>query len=134
MVISSSDHKRIVHIGTSDILQSLYSTIRIRLNYFIEKVPLAVNFLECGECDPIVAIETAKQFNLLRDELSKIAPQQAVYDFRDLHKRAPWEGRISLVITSCANFYTTADGKDLLFEIVSILCYGHYSGSHITIM
>lgn len=134
MVISSSDHKRIVYIGTSDILQSLYSTIRVRLDYFKEKVPLAFNFLECGKCNSIAAMETAKQFNLLRDELSKVAPQQAVYDFRDLSRRSPWDGRISPVITSCANFYITSDGKDLLFEIVSILCYGYYSGSDITIM
>lgn len=134
MVISSSDHKRIVYIGTSDILQSLYSTIQVRLDYFKEKVPLALKLLECGECNPAVAMETAKQFNLLRDELSKIPPQQAVYDFRNLSRQAPWEGRISPVITSCANFYTTADGKDLLFEIVSILCYGYYSDSDITIL
>lgn len=35
----------------------------------------------------------------------------------------PWKGRLSNVITSCANLYTTADGKDLLYEVVSILCY-----------
>lgn len=134
MVISSSDKKRSVYIGTSDILHSLYSTIRVRLDYFKSKVSLAFNFLELGECDFAIAVETARQFNLIRDELSKFNPQQAVYDYRDLSKKAPWEGKISPVITSCANFYTTSDGKDLLFEIVSILCYGYYSASNIAIM
>lgn len=40
---------------------------------------------------------------------------------------------MSPVITSCANLYTTKDGRDLLFEIVSILCYGYYSNTDIHI-
>lgn len=68
-------------------------------------------------------METARQFNLIRDELSRYAPEKAVYDFRDLKKKAPWNNNLSSVITSCANLYTTTDGQDLLYEIVSILCY-----------
>ena len=46
-----------------------------------------------------------------------------VYDMNDTKKKAPWEGNISSVITSCGNFFTTADGKDLIFELTSLLCY-----------
>ena len=62
----------------------------------------------------------------MRDKLSNYPPEELVYDINDRSKHAPWEGNISPVVTSCANFYTTADGKDLLFEIVSILTYGAY--------
>ena len=68
-------------------------------------------------------METARQFNLIRDELSKYAPEKAVYDLHDLKKMAPWAGNLNSVITSCANLYTTADGQDLLYEVVTILCY-----------
>lgn len=55
----------------------------------------------------------------MRDKLSNYSPEDLVYDIDDRSKHAPWEANISPVVTSCANFYTTADGKDLLFDIVS---------------
>lgn len=123
MEIMTADGKRIVAVGTSDILHSLYSTIMIRLETCDDYAPLALAFLKTGRCEADYAEETARQFNLLHDALACIKPEEAVYDMEDRNKLAPWEGNISKVVTSCANLYTTADGKDLLFEIVSILTY-----------
>lgn len=39
---------------------------------------------------------------------------------------APWTRNLSGIVTSCANLYTRANGKDLLFEVFGILtcaCY-----------
>lgn len=123
MYIETSDGKRIVNVGNSDILYSVYSTVEVRLSLFKRKIPLAIQFLKSGVCEAENALETARQFNLMRDELSRYAPEKAVYDLRDLKKKAPWAGNLSSVITSCANLYTTAEGQDLLYEITSILCY-----------
>ena len=82
-----------------------------------------MDFLKTGKYEGQNGYEVAKQFNLLRDEFSKIKPSDIVYDCRDLKKKAPWAENISPIITSAANYYTTADGKDLLYEIVSIMCY-----------
>ncbi len=46
-----------------------------------------------------------------------------MFDIDDRKKEVPWKGNISSAITSCANLYTTSDGKDLLFELVSVLVY-----------
>lgn len=43
--------------------------------------------------------------------------------FYFIEKTVPWKGKLSPVITACANLYTTADGKDLLLEVVCILSY-----------
>lgn len=127
MRIKSSNSKRSVDVGSSEIWFSIYSTAEKRLGLFKKKIPKAMDFLRKPVCEPEDALETARQFNLLRDELSKYPPSKAVYDMNDTSKKAPWEDDLSPVVTSCANLYTTADGQDLLFEIVSILTYAHYA-------
>ncbi|QFJ53386.1 Imm70 family immunity protein [Pseudobutyrivibrio xylanivorans] len=123
MELFTEDRKRYVDVGGSWILHSVYSTAQVRLGGMKRKIPLAMDFLQTGKCEPNNAIETARQINLLRDEFSKIKPEKAVYDCDNPKVKAPWDGNLSYVTTSCANLYTTADGKDLLFELVSILTY-----------
>lgn len=134
MEIVSSNGKRVVDIGTSDILWSVYSTaVNAFLGLKKNKISKALKFLESGICSGKDGYEIARQFNLIRDEFAKIKPEDMVYDIKDKTKRAPWIDNISPVITSCANLYTTADGKDLLFEIVSILCYAQIAKVDVTI-
>ena len=73
--------------------------------------------------DPAIYGAIAEQINQLRDELSQFPPEKAIYDIDNPKLPAPWDGKLSPVVTSCANIFTTADGQDLLYEIVSILCY-----------
>ncbi len=127
MELFTEDERRNVNIGNSEIWHSVYSTLMVRTGEFIRKVPYAVEFFKSAGCSPEHCLETARQINLVRDKLSNFPPEEVVYDMNDRGKRAPWEGNISPVVTSCANFYTTADGKDLLFEVVSILTYGAYA-------
>ena len=126
MELFTEDGKRNVNIGNSETWYSVYSTLMVRTGGFVRKVPYAVEFFKSAGCSSERCLETARQINLVRDKLSNYSPEEAVYDMNDLAKRAPWEGNISPVVTSCANLYITADGKDLLFEIVSILTYGAY--------
>ena len=123
MLIKSTDGKRVVDIGRPDIWKSLYSTIVIRIDQDKQKYPFAISFFENGYCSSENGYKTARQFNLIRDALACVPPDRAVYDLDNRNIEVPWKGRISPVITSCANLYTTADGKDLLFELVSIFCY-----------
>lgn len=123
MRIETEDGKRTVNIGGGDIWNSVYSTVRVRLKDHQKEIPLALRFFERGRCEARDAMETARQINLIRDMLARYSPDEAVYDFRDPKKKAPWGNNISYVITSCANLYTTVNGQDLLYEAVSILCY-----------
>ena len=133
MTIITSDHKRTVNIGRSDIWSSLYATIAINLKRKLKGVPLAIQFLESGQCTRDKAMETARQFNLIRDMLSQFSPKDLIYDLHNPKGPAPWDNNISSVVTSCANFYTTADGGDLLYVIVSILCYAGIVGVSVSI-
>lgn len=134
MRISCSDCRETIDIGSYAIFHSLYSTIKVNLQQQIDTICLAVQFLETGKCDANLALETARQFNLIRDALSQFPPHRAVYDCDNPHQVVPWAEKISPVITSCANYYTTSDGRDLLFEIVRILCYASYAGTQVTIL
>ncbi|MCD7882799.1 MAG: immunity 70 family protein [Lachnospiraceae bacterium] len=127
MKIKTADMKRTIDVGESEIWYSVYSTSEKRVYQANNKVPLALSFFKTGRCETKDALETARQFNLLRDEFSKYPPEKAVYDMKYPEKRAPWANNISPVVTSCANLYTTTDGKDLLFEVVSILTYAYYA-------
>lgn len=126
MIIISSDDKRFVDVGSEGIWYSVLSTADVRLIPIKKDIRLALEFLRTGECDAKNAHETARQFNLLRDAFSQIAPFHAVYDMDNPSLQAPWSRNLSDIVTSCGNLYTTSDGKDLLYEIVCILAYAHY--------
>ncbi len=123
MILITSDEKRTVDIGSYEIWKCLYSTVAIRLDYYADKIPLALAFLKTGRCIYQNANDIARQINLVRDALAAIPPEKAVYDADDITRNAPWFGNLSPVITSCNTMFTTADGKDLLYELVCILCY-----------
>lgn len=126
MVITTSNEKRFVDVGSESIWKSVLSTAEIRLDHMQKEIPLALKFMNTGACHYRDAFETARQFNLLRDAFSQIPPNEAVYDKDRRELKAPWESNLSGIITSCANLYTTSDGKDLLYEVVAILTYAHY--------
>ena len=127
ITITSADNKEYVEIGGTDILKSAYSTAKVRLSSISREIESALTFLHTGECNCKDALMVARQLNLIRDGLASISPDKAIYDADNPGKKAPWEGNISPIVTSCANMYTTADGKDLFAVFVRILSYAYYT-------
>ena len=123
MTIISEDDQMYVNVGGYDIWHCFYSTVIEKLEMMRNEIALAISFLENGTCAPSDCIETARELNLIRDRLAQIPPTELVYDVRNPAKKAPWTNRISPIVTSCGNFFTTADGKDLIFELNALLCY-----------
>ena len=134
LTLITSDENKFINIGTSDNWISLVSTVDVRLKNCKKDISAAINFLISGKCDAASASEVAKQFKIIRTELSKFKPDQIIYDADNPDKEAPWKDNISPTITSCADFYTTADGKDLLSEIVDILTYAAAKGVSVELM
>lgn len=123
MTILSKDEERMVDVGTSDTLRALYSTAYILLKDKRKELSLGLEFLKLGKCSAELAKETAKQLIIIKDELSSFKPEEAVYDYRNLKAKGPWQNNISDDVTSCADLITTADGKVLLTELIEILIY-----------
>ena len=126
MVITTSNEKRFIDVGSEGIWKSVLSTAETHLGHMVKEIPLALRFLNTGICGNKDAFETARQFNLLRDAFSQLSPVDAIYDKDNLSLLAPWANNLSGIVTSCGNLYTTSDGKDLLHEVVAILTYSHY--------
>lgn len=133
MRLYSSNGKKSVDIGSEEDWLSIYSTAVESFGIGKRKIAKALKFMENGQCSGEDGYEVAKQFNLIRDAFAKIPPDKAIADIRDKKKKISWIDDLSPVVTSCANMYTTPDGKDLLFEIVSVLCYGQISKSDIIV-
>lgn len=133
MRLYSKDGKKSVNIGGGDIWKAVYSTAVSCIDKKRKKYPLAFDFLETGKCDGNQGYDVARQINLLRDELSQFSPEKAVYDIDNPKMVAPWKGKLSPVVTSCANMFTTADGEDLFYEIVVILCYAKVAKTDVDI-
>ena len=131
MIIRTTDNKRYVDVGKSDSMYSLYSTISMLVLPNNQEICKAVDFIKEGKCTCDNALDTAREMNRVRDLLSQIPPTDVIYDMQDLSKKAPWSDNISPVVTSCGNLFLTADGKDLLFELVSLLTYSYYGKSDI---
>lgn len=126
MNITSSDAKQSISLGGSDTWQTLCSTILYHLAYYEKQIPHVFAFIKEGHSNSQDCLSTAREFNLVRDRLSQIEPEQIIYDYNEPEKQPPWGDKISPVITSCANYLTTGDGDDLLAEIVKILTYAAY--------
>lgn len=123
------DESKSVDVGTGSIWYCIYSTAELKISSEEKtRIPLALSFLKSGECAAVDANETAKQMNLVRDAFANIPPEEAVFDLHDVNRKAPWYGKISSVVTSCANLFTTSDGKDLFTEVVGLLSYAARKG------
>ena len=123
MTLFSEDEKVIVNVGSYDIWNCFYSTVIVRLDNIKKDISLALAFLETGNCEPENCMETARELNLIRDNLSLLSTKELVYDHKKPKKKAPWADNISPIVTSCGNLFTTADGKDLIFELTALLSY-----------
>ena len=128
MRLYTSDEKRMVDVGTGSIWYSIYSTAEVAFSEDAKKgIPLALTFLKTGDCPAESTAETRKQLIAVRNAFSEIAPEKAVYDLHKPDVAPPWYGNIAATVTSCANLYTTADGKDLFTEVLALL---EYAGDH----
>ena len=133
MKLITSDEKMVSKLGSNDYLFCFYSTIFVNLSRIKQKISLALDFLRTGECKGADGYEIARQFNIIRDELSQLSTDKIVYNMSDPNIKAPWSDKISPVVTSCGNFFTTSEGKDLIYEINTILCYAKVKNVDVSI-
>lgn len=133
MLIISKDKKRMLDIDDIRVWNSIYYTARHIYKEKEDCIQNALKFFESKYCDSGHCYSTAREFNLIRDSFSQLKPDQMIYDVENPEKKPSFLKNLSPVVTSLGNLYTTADGKDLLFEIVSILTYGQIIGTDIEI-
>ena len=123
MTLISSDGNQFVSIGSSTIWRSLYSTIITRVDDFFQSYQETNSFFEEYGCTPDKSITIATQLEEIKDRLSRIKPELAVYDWKHPEISPPWHDHVSPAITSCTELYTTENGLHLLDELIKLLEY-----------
>lgn len=122
MTIYTSDLNKSVDVGTGSFWFCMYSTAMVKLTAEVRgNLPLALAFLDSGECSAKNAKMTAVQMGMLRNYFAAIPPEDAVYDMHNPRRKVPWKQNISPNITSCANLFKTANGLDLFTEVIGLL-------------
>lgn len=131
MTIISDDGNFIVSVGSSTIWWALYSTIRKWVDGYPERYQGVDKLFQNLGCTSQAALENAAELDEIRRELSKIKPDMAIYDINHPEVLPPWKNNISPDILSCADLFTTEDGKNLLSELIRLLRYSNTAGTTI---
>lgn len=130
MRIITSDGKKIVNIGSASILNAIFETVKRYApdNFQINE---AIDFMRTKRCIGVDGYVVGRQFNLIRDLLSQVKPEDIICDTNSsdiffLRSYSP-------VITSCANLFTTVDGEDLFSELIKVFVYAKVTNVDIMI-
>ena len=135
MRLYSSDYKKTVDVGNGSLWHALHSTAVFKIsNDDYDIMQFAMIFLASSTCNRDDAQITARQMELLKKRLARIPPTEVVYDMNDLRKKTPWGNFLSKSVTSCADLFTTADGKNLLDEIIALLKYADKNHTDVIVM
>ena len=124
MKIYTSDSGKSILLFSQSLWHSLYSTAVVRLSEDDKDfLQFAMDFLNAGNCAADDAQITARQLELMRKRFAKIVPEKAVYNRNKSAAKAQWGDGGNQTATSCADFFITADGKDLFEEMIGLLKY-----------
>lgn len=122
MRLVTSDYKKVVDVGTAPVWNSLYSTVKLRVSGKLDEESNEILFfLQTGECKKENLSKTLTGMKQVQKILKEVDAKDFVYDYRHLEKKAPW--KINEAILSCAELYTTSEGKNLLDETIDLLEY-----------
>jgi hypothetical protein len=122
-MITINAKNKTINVGTADFLHCFRSTISKHVKS--DQAPNALNFLKHGKLKHSNCLTVAREFNGIHDTLSSLNPAEVVWDIDNPSVSPPWGDNISPVITSLGNYFLTADGKDLFFEIIFLLQYAN---------
>lgn len=103
-------------VGTSDFLNSLFSTIYVRLenSSWGSKYPLIMNHLYRGLLESENALSAKAELFSIKKSLEALPTSDLVWDFEDLSVRPPWGDYISDDIKNLSDYFVTSDGENLL--------------------
>lgn len=103
-------------VGTGSFMHAFFSTIAYRLEdkKWGSRFPNLMMGLYQAEIESNESKWVLDELAIIKQELSKLAPDEVVWDIDDLTKRAPWGDNIAKTITNLSNYFVTSDGKQLI--------------------
>ncbi|MCY8609868.1 immunity 70 family protein [Bacillus haynesii] len=105
--------------GHGDFVHSFFSTISYHLEKdgWGTKYPLLMNDLYHDKLKWSDVPAARNNLKEIEAELSKLPPENVVWDIEDLSKNPPWGNNISPKVTNLSNYFATNDGKTF-FEVL----------------
>jgi hypothetical protein len=109
-------------IGAGSFFHSFFSTVVVRLerDSWGSRFPIVMKSLWEGEVPAAQVGDGLKELAQIREELKAFPPSEVVWSFKDRNAKPPWGDNIAPTITSLANYFVTADGKDLFDVLLGV--------------
>jgi 2,3-bisphosphoglycerate-dependent phosphoglycerate mutase len=103
-------------VGSADFLHSFFSTVAVRAEdgAWGSRFPTVMEDLYAGRIPAAKLSPALDELIRITAALVKWPPDAVVWDADDRSKRPPWGSDIAPSITNLANYFVTADGRDLL--------------------
>jgi hypothetical protein len=122
-------------VGTGDFLHAFFSTVAARLEPagWGSRHPALMRTLYAGRIGGEDAARALAELEEVREGLREFAPSEVVWDYEDRERRPPWGDDIADTITSLADWFVTADGRDLIDVLHEALAHAARSGEPLVI-
>ena len=113
----------LTEIGPGALFHSLFSTIAVRLEQHAwgSRFPVVMNKLYEGKIESKDAEAAFAEISRIREGLAGLAPGQVIWDADDLSKVPPYGKHIGTHVRSCADYWMTTTGRNLVDEIIDNL-------------
>ena len=110
-------------VGRADFLGSFFDTVTVRLEGGTRgsRFPTLAALYGDGELSPDAAELARAELANVERELRKHPPADVVWDIDNSDVSPPWGSDIAETITSLANYFVTADGRQLIAVMDSAL-------------
>lgn len=123
MTVGLKQGSVVTEIGPGEVLHSVFSTIAVRLenNQWGSRFPVVMNKLYQGSVNQSDANTAYDEMSLIRKELVQLPPSLVVWDAADPKKDPPWGRTVGPHVKSCAQYWVTTTGRNILDEIIDNL-------------
>lgn len=110
-------------VGNPDFLHSFFSTVSHNLekNGWGSRFPKLMKQLYHDRLTYTDVPLAIQEVLIIKEELSKLGPDQVVWDIDDLTKLPPWGADISPVVTNLENYFATPEGKTFVELLLTAL-------------
>ena len=123
MTVALKQENVVTEIGPGGILHSLFSTVAVRLEggRWGSRFPIVMSKLYEGSLPQSDALAALSEMRDIKAELSLLAPANVVWDAEDLKKGPPWGRQVGPHVQSCAQYWVTTTGRNVLDELIDNL-------------
>ena len=122
-------------VGNSAFLHAFFSTVSGRLEPagWGSRFPALLGELYDGTLPAAHVVQARDELRTIAAELATLPPSAVIWDLENPAARPPWGDVISADITSLANYFVTADGRDLIWLLGECLDAALEDGADVTI-